>query len=76
MIRSSVVLPQPDGPRKHTSSPGWMTRSIDFSATKSPNALWTDSRRRASLEEFGKEAAMCWMSKDSGQPRAYDGARR
>ncbi len=58
MIRSSVVLPQPEGPRKQTSSPGWMTRSIDFSATKSPNALWTASRRSASLDEFGWEAAM------------------
>src|SRR5512147_623583 len=48
MMRSSVVLPQPEGPRKHTSSPGGITRSIDFSATKSPKALCTPSRRRAS----------------------------
>src|SRR5438045_4158709 len=43
MIRSSVVLPHPDGPRKQTSSPDSIVRSIDFSATKSPNSLWMPS---------------------------------
>ena len=39
MIRNSVVLPQPDGPRKQTSSPGSIVRSIDLSATKLPKVL-------------------------------------
>ncbi len=41
MMRSSVVLPQPDGPTKHTISPGVIVRSIDCSATNVPNALCT-----------------------------------
>ncbi len=48
MIRSSVVLPQPDGPTKQTSSPALIARSTDCSATKPPNALWIPSRRNAS----------------------------
>src|SRR6186713_1215339 len=48
MIRNSVVLPQPEGPRKHTSSPGWMARSIFCSATKLPKALWMPSICNAS----------------------------
>ena len=39
MIRSRVVLPQPDGPRKQTNSPLPVSRSIAFSAVKAPNAL-------------------------------------
>src|SRR5438309_8986032 len=39
MMRSSVVLPHPDGPRKHSSSPGWTSRLTPFSAANSPNSL-------------------------------------
>ena len=39
MMRSSVVLPQPDGPSKATSSPDSMSRLTLFSAVKSPNCL-------------------------------------
>src|SRR5690606_30531709 len=41
MMRSRVVLPQPDGPSKATSSPLWMSRLMSFSARKAPNCLWT-----------------------------------
>src|SRR5438067_2330819 len=37
MILSSVVLPDPLGPRIVTSSPGWTVRSTPASATTSPN---------------------------------------
>src|SRR5688500_15330886 len=50
MMRSSVVLPHPDGPTKHTSSPAGTERSTDFSAVKAPNDLWMPSRRSASPE--------------------------
>ena len=36
MMRSSVVLPQPEGPRKQTNSPLWMSRSIASSAVNVP----------------------------------------
>src|SRR5437868_1515404 len=39
MMRSSVVLPQPEGPRKHTSSPRFTSRLTPLSATKAPNSL-------------------------------------
>src|SRR5262245_26282137 len=39
MMRSSVVLPQPDGPRKQTNSPCATARSMSSSAVKLPNCL-------------------------------------
>src|SRR6476659_7592158 len=39
MIRSSVVLPQPEGPRKQTNSPLRMPRSISCRAVKPPKSL-------------------------------------
>ena len=39
MMRSSVVLPQPDGPSSATSSPVGNSRLTSSSATKSPNVL-------------------------------------
>ena len=51
MILSSVVLPEPLGPRIVTSSPGWTVRSTPASATTSPNRrtmpLRLRDRRRA-----------------------------
>ena len=40
-MRSAVVLPQPLGPRRLISSPGWTSRSIASSATFAPNVLRT-----------------------------------
>ncbi len=48
MMRSNVVLPQPEGPTKHTISPGVIVRSMDCSATNVPNALCTLSILSAS----------------------------
>jgi len=46
MARSKVVLPHPDGPRKHTNSPS-STSSVTFrNATISPNRLVTLAMRR------------------------------
>src|SRR5689334_18203600 len=39
MMRSSVVLPQPDGPSKAVNSPAGKFSVTSFSATKSPNRL-------------------------------------
>ena len=39
MARSSVVLPQPEGPRKQTSSPLAMSSETSFSAVKLPKRL-------------------------------------
>ena len=46
MARSSVVLPQPDGPRKQTNSPGKISREMSFSAVNAPNCLVSRSIRR------------------------------
>ena len=37
MARSSVVLPHPDGPRKHTNSPSRTSSEMSASAVNSPN---------------------------------------
>src|SRR5205814_3110323 len=39
MIRSSVVLPQPEGPRKQTNSPFAIARSMSCSAVNAPKSL-------------------------------------
>ena len=41
MTRSSVVLPQPDGPSSATSSPGAIVRSIAVRTVCSPKRLLT-----------------------------------
>ena len=46
IARSSVVLPQPDGPRKQTNSPGKISREMSFSAANAPNCFVSRSMRR------------------------------
>src|SRR5258706_14727952 len=41
MTRSSVVLPEPEGPSRATSSPAGTSRLTPFSAVKPPNRLVT-----------------------------------
>src|SRR5437016_3347820 len=41
IIRSVVVLPQPEGPRRQTTSPAATERSTSLTATKAPNFLVT-----------------------------------
>src|SRR5712692_1289786 len=41
IIRSSVVFPQPDGPRSTRNSPSRVTRSTPSTARTSPNSLRT-----------------------------------
>src|ERR671923_2340151 len=53
MIRRSVVLPQPEGPRKQTSSPGSTDRLTSRSATKPPKCLETPSTLSAALLWLG-----------------------
>ncbi len=43
MVRSSVDLPAPDGPRMAVTSPGSMLRLTSSSAVKSPNRFDTPS---------------------------------
>src|SRR5262245_27346519 len=47
MMRRSVVLPHPLGPRKQTNSPGSTDSVTSRSATKAPNFLTTPSRATA-----------------------------
>jgi hypothetical protein len=46
MARSKVVLPQPEGPRKQTNSPGKISSETSLSAVKAPNCLTSRSMRR------------------------------
>src|SRR5258706_2813484 len=46
MMRSSVVLPHPDGPRKQTNSPCATSRRMSRSAVKAPKSLRIPSSRR------------------------------
>src|ERR671923_1451235 len=52
MMRRSVVLPQPEGPRKQTSSPCATERLTSRRATKPPKVLQTPSTARAVLLGF------------------------
>ena len=47
IIRSVVVLPDPDGPSIEKNSPSRTSRSMPSTATTSPNRLTTDSSRTA-----------------------------
>ena len=47
IIRSTVDLPEPDGPSSVSSSPRSILRSIEWTAWISPNCLWTPSSRTA-----------------------------
>src|SRR5215208_6575846 len=49
MMRSSVVLPQPDGPRRQTNSPWLTARLTSRRATKLPKCFETPSTASASL---------------------------
>jgi hypothetical protein len=46
MARSSVVLPQPDGPRKQTNSPSAISSEMSSSAVNAPNFLVSPWMRR------------------------------
>src|SRR5438132_2641521 len=52
MMRSSVVLPHPEGPRKHNSSPGWTSRLTPFSAANSPNSLRIPESSRKAMRSL------------------------
>ena len=64
MARKSVVLPQPEGPRKQTNSPSYTSREMFLSAAKSPKNL-LKSRidkygARSPLGPFVSDAVMGW----------------
>ena len=46
MARSSVVLPQPEGPRKQTNSPSVISSEMSSSAVNAPNFLVSPWMRR------------------------------
>ena len=55
MMRSKVVLPQPEGPSRATSSPLWMSRLMLFSALKALKFLLT---LRTSIDMVYSSAAL------------------
>src|SRR5687768_2441571 len=53
MMRSSVVLPQPEGPSRQTNSPWATDRLTSRRATKAPKCLETPSTLSAASLRFG-----------------------
>src|SRR5690606_30159463 len=49
IMRSSVDLPQPDGPTKTTNSPSAMSRSTPLMISTEPNLLRSPSSRRPAM---------------------------
>ena len=47
--RSSVVLPQPDGPSRTMNSPSRISRSMSFRAVVLPNTFRTDSNETLAI---------------------------
>src|SRR6476661_7998580 len=52
IIRSVVVLPQPDGPRRLKNSPSTTSRSMWSTATASPNILTTSTSLTSTVATF------------------------
>src|SRR5436305_12280171 len=63
IIRSVVVLPQPDGPRRQTTSPAATSRSTSRAATNEPKRLVSfrsvivDIKRRSAFDRAERHAA-------------------
>ena len=75
MTRSSVDLPQPDGPMSETNSPGAMSRSIPWSATVRPPSRVGEhlvdaadaGRRRLAVRSWA--VGSCGHASTPGRPR-------
>src|SRR5690349_15376746 len=63
IIRSVVVLPQPDGPRNETNSPFSALRLKSSTATDWPKRFWTPSRTRKLI---GGSPSARWTSMAAG----------
>src|SRR5215210_8960409 len=60
IMRSVVVLPQPDGPRNETNSPRSAARLKSSTATNSPNLFWTPlSSRNVMVPSSGMSSGAC-----------------
>src|SRR5580704_8735216 len=68
MTRSSVVLPQPDGPMKETKSPSAISRSTFDSASTSPSAVWkvSDMPRALTASAPGMVTRVGWSGARMG----------
>src|SRR5438034_8271749 len=60
MMRRSVVLPQPDGPRKIISLPRSTASAMSESAVNLPKRLVIPASRRYGSSEAGADAVMRW----------------
>src|SRR5918997_3162983 len=72
MMRSVVVLPQPEGPRRHTVSPAATCRSTSRTAASDPKTLVTrlssmvDMEPASSLDRAEGDAAQEMFLQDEG----------
>ncbi len=62
--RNSVLLPEPDGPRTTSNSPGWMVRSIGWRAAISPGNTFASCRSSicAKVVPHGPRCGRCLIS--------------
>src|SRR5438067_1638304 len=71
IMRSEVVLPQPDGPRSTTNSPDSIFRFNRSTATTEPNFLTTSSKvTDMSCAGHYLEKLDCFRGADENQPSA------
>ena len=74
MTRSSVDLPQPDGPMSDTNSPGRMSRSIPWRATVRPPSRVVNTLSRPRIRTTGwsgvAPARVVGHASTPGRPRS------
>ena len=58
IMRSVVVLPQPDGPSMEKNSPSWISKETSLTAMTSSKRFVTDSRTIASVAAALESAAV------------------
>ena len=62
MHRSSVDLPDPDGPMMHTASPLAAVSEMPRSTSVVPNDLWTSTSRRIGTSSRGTDCERDWSA--------------
>src|SRR5437764_14256882 len=73
IIRSAVVLPEPEAPRRTRNSPFWTSRSRPLTTSTEPNDLWIFSSltcigRRLPLDGADQKAARYMLLEERSDP--------
>src|SRR5262245_44167732 len=68
IARSSVVFPHPEGPRKQTNSPSWISSEMRSRAVKSPNFLDSSRMRRNAAGSAARATVIAQGQRDVRAP--------